>query len=85
MGWAGLSGGKNGYHKWGRIRNPPRPWQPSPNSQNTKKTLGKQGVLGNVEILVATKNTETLKTLGKTRILVKSESHLEAKIAKNLT
>ena len=61
------AGEKNGCPKSSQIRDPGRPWQPSQNAQNTKKTLGKQGILENVEILVATEIPRNLKTLGKTR------------------
>jgi len=68
MGWAGLSGEKNGYHKSGQIRDPARPWQLSQNSQNTKKTLGKQGILENVEIMVATETPRNLKNTWENKV-----------------
>ncbi len=54
--WAGpaSAGKKNRSPKSGQIRDPGWPWQPSKNSQNPMKTLGKQGILENVDILVAT-------------------------------
>ncbi len=69
MDWAGVSGKKTGaaIRAKSGIRAGPG------STQNTKKTLGKQGIRGNVEILVATEIPRNLTNTGEKGILAKMD------------